>query len=130
MKKQWYGLSVRASNVLENGDMVRPTEAETREVVKGKIESGEIRKHRNCGKLTISEFEAWLETPCGETEKARCVNCRFMEKIEDDSETGFEAGLCHRFPPAHVSAEYVGLMAWGSARVYPDEGWCGEWRRK
>ncbi len=130
-----YGLSVRATNVLRNGEMVRENEAETRAVVREKVRTGDILRYRQCGKKTVREFERWLASECDETGLSSCARCAFWRRDEGVAE---DSGSCRaRAPVASVYGVVRSLVgdADCSANVawWPETGaldWCGEFRRK
>ena len=130
--RKYYGLSTRAQHILIRGDMMRDTERATRDVVREKIRNGSIMGYRNCGKKTLRELEAWLDSTCAETDTVRCSTCAyFVKQDRPDSATGFDCGHCYRFPPVDVSrGTHEGLNAWDQPMVFPHETWCGEWKRK
>lgn len=128
-----FGLSVRTTNVLRNGEMVRESEAETRAVVREKIRSGEIEKHRNCGKKTVRELESWLATPCDETRFASCAKCAYWCREESVSEG---IGVCRAHAPNPnlygVIKELTGDAGAGPHEAWwPETGeadWCGDFK--
>jgi hypothetical protein len=72
-------LSVRAQNLIHNSGL-------NMEEIKAKIESGEIRKYRNCGSKTIREFEQLfgIRVAPPSPDKAsyfRCPDCGLSLKI-------------------------------------------------
>ena len=128
-------LSVRASNTLDSADLFRESEIETRKAVRKGLENGSIAKICGCGKGTLSELRAWLESPCSEPIDLRCLGCKYWCSSESAKDG---MGVCRaRAPTAILYGVYRTLTGDVNASAneawWPQTGmndWCGEFKDK